>query len=305
MLWITVQSCVVWNTRSAYPAPCWTGSYHISLSKWTVREARVFNVRGAYVASLACHRDRSSVQCDFRYFISPRLLQWSECDFGTSNTTNMPTTSAAVRSHSIDPTLKTQSNQLAISRIWSSDGSRKMVFSDNPWHSLKAILLGTGQRLASNRTSVRRHRGSANWYCQRHIKSLGVTIDSIAVIRSTRAEHLQMRSYSILIRALRYILIIPDLWYRCVNRVGNSIHSAWLLATLCYLTGQLRKTLSNCRLFKINLARVVSGKRKFDHTCTDFEGFTYGCQSDERITYKVGCLTFKAKCIGHATLSRR
>ena len=53
MLWITVQSCVVWNTHSAYLAPCWTGSDPISLSvnsSWSSG----FVVRSAYVANLAC-----------------------------------------------------------------------------------------------------------------------------------------------------------------------------------------------------------------------------------------------------------
>ena len=94
------------------------------------------------------------------------------------------------------------------------------------------------------------------------------------------------------IRALRYIR--SSLTRDTAASITLAIVST-RLDSLLY--GTTSKNIVKLQRIQNSLGRVVSGKRKFDHIAPTLKDLHW-LPIRERITYKIGCLTFKAKCIG-------
>ena len=156
----------------------------------------------------------------------------------------------------------------------------------------EAILLGTGQRLASIELRSVDIAG-AQIELSANIKSLGVTIDS-KLSFDQHVRNICKSSYSN-IRALRYIR--SSLTRDTAASIASAIVSTRLDYCNSLLYGTTSKNIVKLQRIQNSLARVVSGKRKFDHIAPTLKDLHW-LPIRERITYKVGCLTFKAKCIG-------
>ena len=156
----------------------------------------------------------------------------------------------------------------------------------------EAILLGTGQRLASIELRSVDIAG-AQIELSANIKSLGVTIDS-KLSFDQHVRNICKSSYSN-IRALRYIR--SSLTRDTAASIASAIVSTRLDYCNSLLYGTTSKNIVKLQRIQNSLARVVSGKRKFDYIAPTLKDLHW-LPIRERITYKVGCLTFKAKCIG-------
>ena len=97
------------------------------------------------------------------------------------------------------------------------------------------------------------------------------------------------------IRALRYVR--STLTHDTAASIASAIVPTRLDYCNSLLYGTTARNIVKLQRIQNSLARVVSGKRKFDHIAPTLKDLHW-LLIRERITYKIGCLMFKAKCIG-------
>ena len=156
----------------------------------------------------------------------------------------------------------------------------------------EAILLGTGQRLATIELRSVAIAG-AQIELSSNLKSLGVTID-LKLSFDQHVRNICRSSYSN-IRALRYVR--SALTRETAASIASAIVSTRLDYCNSLLYGTTAKNIAKLQRIQNSLARVVSGRRKFDDISSTLKDLHW-LPVRERITYKIGCLTFKAKHMG-------
>ena len=171
-------------------------------------------------------------------------------------------------------------------RSWFNENGLQL----NPDKS-EAILLGTPQRLKTiDLPSVTVAGSSINTVDK--LKSLGVTIDS-ALTFDQQVKNISRSSYSN-IRALRQIR--TALTRDTAKAVAAAIVSTRLDYCNSLLYGTTDTNITKLQRIQNSLAGVVTGTRKYEHITPVLRDLHW-LRIEERIIYKLDCLTFKAKLV--------
>ena len=157
----------------------------------------------------------------------------------------------------------------------------------------EAMFRGTSRNLSKVKDQTVINISGSDIKPSEHIKSLGVTID--AKINFDQHVSNICRASFANIRALRQIR--PTLNREDANKVACAIVSSRLDYCNSVLYGVSGRNISKLQRVQNALAKVVSGRRKFDHISPVLRQLHW-LPVKERIDFKIAHLTFKAKLTG-------
>ena len=152
----------------------------------------------------------------------------------------------------------------------------------------ESMFLGTSYNLSSASDCKTLHLSGSDVNLSDHIKSLGVLIDNRLSFEK-QISSICRASYCN-IRALRKIRSALDM--ETAKTVACSIVSTRMDYCNSLLFGTTLRNLSKLQRVQNTLARVVSGRRRFDHLSPVFADFHW-LPVRERIDFKIGYMTFK------------